>query len=426
MRLGIGLAVVFAGAIGCANNTEDLGLNDASGVDIPDAGANVPDTGAIDAGMLDAGRGDANTPSERCSFIRGGGVRGAPLNGDLCITVLDDFNAPVAGASIRIACGATPISAMTSAHGHVELSDPCLSGNIDVRVTKVGFTQAGVLGVQADALTVALSSNGQSGLFGRLRVQLRDPIAPGTFGAAALYQTSVPIIPGSLETVPLHVPLDEAHTILLTQTSTRPDELLRYGVATSTAIVDPFIEGRVEGTLDRRFTERLHVRGRSREPEYRDQIELTVRLKEDEPPITFTGNTLDEDRILGLFNAEDAASLRLGATYQRFQPYSGFIRSRQWMLLDVEPGTVIDGDLLDFLDLPAPDGLLPRGAGARRAFCPSEFPPEPEVLWVLDDRALDGSCAVNAYSNEGFDPRAVRFYEVLRARRGSAYLIRRG
>lgn len=415
--------ICLAGALaGCSNNAEDLGFNDAGGGDLPDAmiieeidAGTPPDSGSIHPPPV---------PSARCLFIRGGGTGGAPLAGELCVTVIDEFYEPVPGAQVTVTCGATTLEGTTSAHGHVELSDPCLSGSIDVRAEKGAFSQTGVLGLQVDAVTIPFRSDGRYGNYGSAFFELSGVFDPTRSLSARNYQSEAVIDPEDPQrTEPLKVVYEEPQTVLLTQSST--SGMGRYGIAVVPPLQPPEDEITLEVSLDRNFSERLHVRGRSLAPEYDDRVQLTVRLKDEEPDTAFTRwIPLDEDQIIPIFSAEDAETLHLGALYVRSRPYQTIIGTEQWMRLDVEPGTVIDGDELVLLDPPGRDGLRPPGAGARQASCEiAREPRELNNLWVLDDRAIPG-CMITAYDGEGFDPNNVRFYDVLRARRSSSYRFR--
>src|SRR5688572_6109061 len=78
----------------------------------------------------------------------GGGVAGGSIRGELNVFVLDDDDAPIAGASVRVggATDAEPLVGTTGANGLVTFSDDGLAGKQTITASASGRTPSTIIG----------------------------------------------------------------------------------------------------------------------------------------------------------------------------------------------------------------------------------------------------------------------------------------
>ncbi len=83
----------------------------------------------------------------------GGGVTGAAIDGALTVFVIDEADAPIAGAAVQVA----GLQGSTDADGRARFEDPSLSGPQRVTASASGRAAATWIGVTADEVTLVLS-----------------------------------------------------------------------------------------------------------------------------------------------------------------------------------------------------------------------------------------------------------------------------
>lgn len=82
----------------------------------------------------------------------GGGVTGGAIDGALTVFVLDENDAPIAGATVQVGA----LTAATDGDGRARLEDPSITGSQVVTASDSGRTVATWVGVTADQVTIVL------------------------------------------------------------------------------------------------------------------------------------------------------------------------------------------------------------------------------------------------------------------------------